>query len=209
VGSYTVTEGAEPAGFTLESLNCTTGGSQDATNPSQADITVSPGSTVTCTYTNQGSGAIQVTKTGKNLNLGTGPQPLAGATFKVGTTSKTTDATGTVCFDGLPLGTAITVTETAAPTGYAIDTTSKSVTLTTAATCSSGSPTQVSFTDTPLTDLTVKAAAQLQGATNTTISCVDSGGHKITSDVGPGDPATLTANGLAPDTYTCTITIDP
>ena len=211
-GSYTVTEGAEPAGFTLESLHCTTdnggSGSQNATNPFQADITVTPGSTVTCTYTNQGSGAIQVNKTGKNLNLGTGPQPLAGATFMVGGQSKTTDASGTVCFEGLPLGTPITVTETAAPTGYAIDTASKSVTLTTAATCSS-SPTQVNFTDTPLTDISVHAQAELAGATHTTISCVDSAGHKITSDVGPGDPVTLTANGLAPGTYTCTITIDP
>jgi hypothetical protein len=52
-GSYTVTEGSEPAGFTLESLTCTAGGSQDGTNPFQANITINPGDTVTCTYTNQ------------------------------------------------------------------------------------------------------------------------------------------------------------
>src|SRR5215470_10287150 len=169
-GSYTVTEGSEPANFSLESLTCTAdnggSGSQNGANPFQADITVTPGSTVTCIYTNQGSGAIQVTKTGKNLNLGTGPQPLSGATFKVNGVSKTTGADGTVCFDGLAIGTAYTVTETAAPTGYAIDTASKSVTPTTAASCSSGSPAQVSFTDTPLTDISVHAGAELPGATN-------------------------------------------
>ncbi len=69
--SYTVTEGSEPLGFSLESLICTaTGGgsgAQDATNPFQANITVVPGSVVTCTYTNQQQlGAIKITKTGKD-----------------------------------------------------------------------------------------------------------------------------------------------
>jgi uncharacterized surface anchored protein len=132
-GSYTVLEGAEPANFTLESLTCTaagagSSGSQDGTNPFQADITVAPGGVVTCTYVNKGSGAILVTKTAKNHNLGSGQHPLAGATFTVNGVSKVTDANGQACFDGLAIGTAYTVTETAAPAGYSIDTTSQSVT---------------------------------------------------------------------------------
>jgi hypothetical protein len=86
-GNYTVTEGAEPANFSLESLTCTattgSSGSQDGTNPAKANISVAPNGLVTCTYVNQGSGAIQVTKTAKNHSLGAGDHPLAGATFTV------------------------------------------------------------------------------------------------------------------------------
>jgi Prealbumin-like fold domain len=213
--SYTVTEGAEPANFTLESLTCTpssgsSSGHQDATDPMKADITVAPGGHVTCTYTNQAFGAIKVTKTAKNHNLGTGNHPLAGATFQVGSVSHTTGADGTACFDGLTIGTAYTVTETAAPTGYAIDTASKSVTPTAAASCSSGTPTGVSFTDSPLTDLSVTATSEVAGVTNSKITCVDSGSSGIgNSPQGFGDPVTLTANGLKPGTYTCTVVVDP
>jgi hypothetical protein len=66
-GSYTVTEGAHP-GFTLESLNCHVDGnggstgSQDGTTPEQANITVKPGDTVTCTYVNQQNTATMATQ---------------------------------------------------------------------------------------------------------------------------------------------------
>jgi hypothetical protein len=213
-GSYTVTEGAEPANFTLESLTCTatagSSGSQDGANSVQADITVAPGGLVTCTYVNQGSGAIQVIKTAKNHNIGPGQHPLTGATFTVNGVSKTTDASGTVCFDGLGIGTAYTVTETAAPAGYSIDTTSQSVTPSGPASCTSGTPDSVTFTDSPLTDISVNATSEMPGATNSTIKCVNSGSANIgNSPQGPADPVTVTANGLKPGTYTCTITVDP
>ncbi len=214
-GSYTVTEGAEPANFTLESLTCTptTGssrGSQDGTNPFQADITIAPNGHVTCTYVNQGSGAILVTKTAKNHNLGTGQHALAGATFTANGVSKVTDANGHACFDGLTIGTAYTVTETTAPAGYDVDTASQSVTPTGAASCTNGTPTGVTFTDTPLTDVSVSASSEVSGVTNSTITCVDSSKANIgNSPQGPGDPVTVTANGLPPGTYTCTIVVDP
>jgi Prealbumin-like fold domain len=213
-GSYTVTEGTEPANFTLESLTCTasagSSGSQDGSNPSQANITVAPGGHVTCTYVNQGSGAILVTKTAKNHNLGSGQHPLAGATFTVNGVSKTTDTNGEACFDGLTIGTKYTVTETSAPTGYSIDTSSKDVTPSTSANCTSGTPDSVTFTDSPLTDVSVSASSEVPGATNSTIKCVDESNTDIgNSPKGPSDPVTVTANGLAPGTYTCTITVDP
>jgi hypothetical protein len=213
-GSYTVTEGAEPANFTLESLTCTatagSSGSQDGANSFQADITVAPGGLVTCTYVNQGSGAIQVTKTAKNHNAGSGQHPLAGATFTVNGVSKTTDASGQVCFDGLAIGTAYTVTETAAPAGYSIDTTSQSVTPSGPASCTSGTPDSATFTDSPLTDISVNATSEVPGVTNSTIKCVNSGSADVgNSPQGPADPVTVTANGLKPGTYTCTITVDP
>jgi hypothetical protein len=49
-GTYTVTEGADPSGFTFESLTCTAGGT---TSGKIATITINPGDTVTCTYVNQ------------------------------------------------------------------------------------------------------------------------------------------------------------
>jgi len=212
--NYTVTEGTEPANFTLESLTCTvTGGgsgSQDGVNLFQADITVVPGGHVTCTYVNMATGAILVTKTAKNHNLGAGAHPLAGATFTVNGVSKVTDVNGQACFDGLTIGQAYTVAETAAPTGYAIDTASQSVTPTSAASCTVGTPTGVSFTDSPLTDVVAKATAEVPGVTNSTITCVDAGNVAIgNSPQGPSDPVEVDANGLTPGTYTCTIVIDP
>jgi hypothetical protein len=214
VGSYKVVEGAEPANFTLESLSCTaTGGgsgSQNGTNPFQADITVVPDSVVTCTYVNQGSGAILVTKTAKNHNLGTGQHPLGGATFKVNGVSKTTDpTTGQACFDGLTIGTTYTVTETSAPTGYSIDTASQNVKVTKVASCTSGTPDGVSFTDSPLTDISANATSEVPGVTNSTIKCADSSGKTVADSGALADPANASAKGLVPGTYTCTITIDP
>ncbi len=214
-GSYTVVEGAEPANFTLESLSCTatgagSSGSQDGANPFQADITLAPNGLVICTYVNQGSGAILVTKTAKNHSLGAGQHPLAGATFTVNGVSKQTDANGHACFDGLAIGTAYTVTETAAPAGYAIDTTSQSVTVTGSASCTSGTPDGVSFTDSPLTDVAVSATSEVPGVTNSSIQCVNSSNADVgNSPQGPADPVSVTANGLKPGTYTCTIVVDP
>ncbi len=215
-GKYTVLEGAEPANFTLESLTCKvdgTGGStgsQDASNPFQADITLNPNDTVTCTYVNQASGAIQVTKTAKNHNFGDGAQhPLAGATFTVNGVSQITDANGLACFDGLTIGKTYTVTETSAPSGYSIDTASKDVTVSKAASCTSGTPDAVSFTDSPLTDISANATSEVPGATNSTITCVDANGKTVADSGALADPANASAKGLTPGTYKCTITIDP
>ena len=215
-GDYTVTEGAEPAGFTFGSLSCTatgsgTSGHQDSTTPAKADITIAPNGLVTCTYTNNGLGAILVTKTGKNVSQGSGQHPLSGATFTVNGVAKTTDANGHACFPNLTVGQSYTVTETKAPSGYAIDTASKSVTVTGSATCTVGTPTPVSFTDSPLTDLTVTAKSEVTGATKSTITCVKQGTSTGVgnSPQGPADPATVTANGLKPGNYTCTVNVDP
>ena len=56
-GSYTVTEGADPANFAFESLTCTTdppvGGGSFSISGKTATITVVPNGTVTCIYTNK------------------------------------------------------------------------------------------------------------------------------------------------------------
>ncbi len=219
VGSYTVTEGADPTSFQLESLTCeadpNSSGSQDATNDHQANITLAADETVTCTFVNkQQLGAIQVTKEStKNGN-----PPLADAVFSVtgpGGFSKTltTGADGTACVDGLTFG-GYTVTETAAPHGYNLDdTTGHTVTVNSNTTCA-GSPqgTGAAFLDTPLTDITATATSQAADGTKSHITCTGPDGSiDVVGESASGntDPASASATDLTPGTYVCTIVIDP
>jgi hypothetical protein len=214
IGAYTVTE-TQAAGFTLKSLTCTTGGSQNATKPLQADITVGANSVVTCTYVNQLQlGAVKITKTSVKAT-GT---PLAGATFTVKDASGTavsgspftTGSGGTFCVDHLPFGT-FSVTETGAPSGYAIDdSAAENVTVSQNSTCGDGKEATRTFTDTPLTDVLASATSEAPGGTKSTVSCVDGSSAAIgNSPQGLAETAEVTANGLRPGTYTCTIVVDP
>jgi Prealbumin-like fold domain len=208
VGSYTVTEGAEPANFVLESLTCTAGGTQDGANPAQANITVTPGAKVTCTYTNkQQLGAIKITKTSTKS-----PHPgLDGATFSISSNGSpivgspfTTANGGTICVDHLPFGT-YAVQETAAPNGYKIDdTTAHNVSVSQNSTCGDGQEATFSATDTPLSQITVSFHSKVAGATSATIQCT---GDASAQDLPDGTPRTL--DDLVPGTYTCTVVIDP
>jgi uncharacterized surface anchored protein len=214
-GTYHVTEGANPAGFSFASLSCTTGGSQDGTVPKQANITLTAGQTVTCTYTNnQQFGAIKITKTSSK---GTHPG-LAGAKFSItsggtaitGSPFTTAGTAGTVCVDHLAFGT-YAVTETQAPTGYAIDdTTAHNVTVNTNSTCGDGNEATFSATDTPLSDIQVRFRDGGSGATSaTSITCDNTTGTSSTTDTANWDD-TLTVTGVkAPTTIQCTFVSDP
>src|SRR6266581_5098462 len=211
-GSYTVTEGSQPANFALESLTCTAdnggSGSQDATNPAQANITVVPNSTVTCVYVDkQQLGAIKISKTSTKGNA-----PLAGAVFSVtsgGTPISgspfTTGSDGTVCVDHLPFGT-YSVQETAAPTGYAInDTTAHDVNVTANSTCGDGNEATFTATDTPLSKITVSFQSLAgPGVTTATVQCT---GDPAVEPLPEGTPKVL--NNLAPGTYSCEVVVDP
>jgi hypothetical protein len=215
-GSYTVTEGALPANFVLESLTCTattgSSGSQDATNLSQANITVAAGGTVTCTYQNkQQLGAIKISKTSSKTG-----NNLAGAHFSITgpngySNSVVSGANGTVCVDGLAFG-AYTVTETQAPPGFVIDDSSgHSVTVDNSAQCSD-SPyvgETTSFTDTPTADIQVRFRDGGSGETSGTISCDNTTGTTDTSNTTGWDDTTTVTGIHAPVTVTCTIDIDP
>jgi hypothetical protein len=212
--TYTVTEGADPTGFALESLSCS--GGTTSTSGKTATITLAANDVVTCTYVNQQQlGAIKITKTSSKAAA----TPLSGASFSVksgGTAISgspfTTDSAGTVCVDGLPFGT-YAVKEEAAPTGYAIDdTASHNVTVDNSASCSDATygGESISFTDTPLTDLSVESKSEAAGGTKSQITCVDSNSADVgDSPSGNVEDATVTANGLSPGTYTCTVVIDP
>ncbi|MGE5378296.1 MAG: prealbumin-like fold domain-containing protein [Bacteroidota bacterium] len=218
-GNYTVTEGSGTANFVLEGLVCTatgtgSSGKQDSPGSLQADITVAPSSVLTCTYQNQQQlGAIKIIKTSSKAAA----TPLSGATFSITgpnnySNTVSTGSNGTVCVDALPFGT-YSVTETKAPSGYAIDnSTAQSAAVSANAKCSDSTylGASASFTDTPLTDLLISATSEVSGGTKSTITCVDSSNNNIgNSPQGPIDPAKVAANGLKPGTYTCTVIVDP
>ncbi len=203
-GTYTVTEGADPANFAFESLTCSAGG---VTSGKTATITVAPNSTVTCIYTNKlQTGAIQITKTRKHAADGSGDHPHAGVTFTVNGVSKQTDANGVACFDGLLFGT-YTVHETV-PAGYHVDANDKQVTVDNTAACTDNPYVgeTVSFHNTPLTDVTVSINSQVDGGTASTVSCTPAGPSGSTGTNGDGS---FPATDLEPGTYTCTVVIDP
>ena len=209
-GKYTVTEEADPAGFAFESLSCS--GGTTSISGKTATITLAADDNLTCTYVNkQQLGAIKVTKTSSKAAA----TPLAGAKFSITgpsnfSTTVTTGSDGTACVDNLAFG-SYTVTETAAPPGYDIDNTSGvTVSVDHNASCTSGTPNAPpTFTDTPLTDITATATSEAPGGTKSTITCTDSSNTGIGNSPQTGESAKVTANGLKPGTYTCTIVIDP
>jgi len=173
--------------------------------------TSTPDLTISLTFVDpRQPGAILITKTAKNHSLGAGQHPLAGAVFDVTDSNGnsvgggTTDANGQVCVGNLALGATYTVTEASAPTGYSIDTPSKPVTISGSATCGSGHEDPVTFTDTPLSDVSVTFTSNAgSGVTTGEINC---GAGAISL---PDGTSTLVLDDKAPGTYNCTITIDP
>ena len=64
------------------------------------------------------------------------------------------------------------------------------------------------MTDTP--KVALNTTSEVPGVTNSSIQCVNSSNSDVgNSPQGPADPVSVTANGLKPGTYTCTIVVDP
>ena len=83
------------------------------------------------------------------------------------------------CVDHLVFGNYV-VPETAPPAGYAIDDgTGHTVIVNANSTFGDGNETAFSATDTPLTDLLVRATSQVRGATQSQITCVDASNADI------------------------------
>jgi hypothetical protein len=207
-GTYTVTEGADPLGFAFASLSCQGAGGSSSGRVATAVIV--GGSDITCTYiNNQQLGAIKVTKGSTQ----TGNPPLAGAQFSVTgpggfSQTLTTGADGTACVGGLVFG-SYTVTETKAPDGYNLDDGSGHPVTVNVNTNCSGSPQTLSFTDTPLTDLSVEAKSEAVGGTKSTIVCKDAANNTVGTGGNLAEDSKLSATSLKPGTYTCTVVIDP
>jgi hypothetical protein len=237
-GTYHVSEDTVPAGFAFASVTCsttggssTTNGTSDSSHNGLKNLILTGGGSITCTYVNdQQLGSIKITKQSSKVST----TKLSGAHFEVctnagpydagnpcvpaqtGSGDVTTGADGTKCLDNLAFGTYY-VTETQAPSGYGIDNTaanpsSQTAVVGTNASCSSASgQVALTFTDTPLTTIVVTSTGEAAvGTTKSKISCVNSSnttvGTSVTTFI---DPASETIQHLPPDTYTCTVVVDP
>jgi prealbumin domain-containing protein len=210
-GTYDVAE-TVPAGWNIAG----TPSCDDGSSP--ASIGLSAGETVTCTFHDtREKGAILITKTRKHAADGSGDHPHPGVTFTVtggelpaAGVSGVTNASGQICITGLVLSGFVgnyTVTETV-PSGYSADGGPQTVAVTAeSAGCGvSDSPTTANFRNTPLTDLSVTINSQVNGGTDSNVSCTPDGPSGDTPASGDG---TFSDTNLLPGTYTCTIVIDP
>jgi formamidopyrimidine-DNA glycosylase len=153
-------------------------------------------------------GAILVTKTRKHAASGPGDHPQADVGFTVNGVTKTTDANGRVCFDGLLFGD-YTVHEVT-PAGYKGEA-DKTVTVDSKAACA-GDPyagETVSFSNTPLSNITVSFESQVPGGTASTINCTGLTATPADDTPSAFDDISETFKDLAPGTYTCTVVVDP
>jgi hypothetical protein len=216
-GTFDVSE-TVPAGWNLVSATC-----DDGSQP--AAIGLSAGETVTCTFHDaREKGAIEIVKTRKHAAAGPGDHPHSGVTFTVtggelpaAGVTVTTNGSGVACVDGLLLSSfagSYTVTETV-PDGYVSDDSEKTVAVTTEDACGGAdNEAQVSFHNTPLTDVTVSVDSQVEGGTASTIDCVDGDGNPVDDTAtGTGGDGSLGIPDLLPTypdtTLVCTIVVDP
>ena len=193
-GEYWVVETTTPTGYS-------TAADQHAS--------VTPDATVTLTFIDpRDRGAILVTKVRKHAADGAGDHPHAGVDFTVNGVTKTTDANGKACFDGL-LFTSYTVHETV-PAGYNGEG-DKSVTVDNKASCSDATYVgeTVTFTNRPLTNLTVSVTSQITGGTNSKITCTGLTPDPADATPDAFDDTSETVKDLVPGSYSCTIVIDP
>jgi len=167
-------------------------------------VTLTANATVSLTFVDpRHRGAILVTKLRKHAADGSGDHPHAGVDFTVNGVTKTTDANGQACFDGLLFG-SYSVHETT-PSGYHGEA-DKTVTVDNKASCADNPYVgeTVSFHNTPLTNITVSVDSQIDGGTSSTIDCVVASGS-----TGANGDGSVTASDLEPGTYVCTIVVDP
>lgn len=211
--TYGATEDV-PDGWNLQSQDCDNGDTADA-------VTLAAGDDVTCTFVNViERGAIEIVKTRKHQANGGAGDPHAGVTFTItnetnGTnTDVVTGADGTVCLDDLPVSALdgdYTVTETV-PSGYVADGDEAKLVTVTEGTCA-GTPNQVMFANTPLTNVTVSVDSIVPGGTASTISCTDADGNVYDASTTEGGDGSLTVSDLLPTdpevTLTCLVTVDP
>jgi hypothetical protein len=212
-GTYTIDETTIPAGY-----------DKDPTLPET--FTLVAGQAKELSYTDPAlAGALSILK---NSSKG-GAVANAGAVFSYdnGTDpagSVTDDGTGdddattgSVCVSGLAPGD-YTVNETSPPSGYGAAGAGEAdqvVTVVNGTNCTDNLPgtgATATFTNPPLADIQVNFRDGGSGETSATIDCVDSSAGDIGSNDGTpttGWDLSETDNNLVPDTYTCTVVIDP
>jgi hypothetical protein len=158
-------------------------------------------------------GALVIEKTMKDATLGLNEDhPQEGVEFTVtggdlpadGQVVET-DENGEACIAGLQSG-EYSVEETV-PVGYAVTSDNPQTAMVVEDTDCDSDP-NVTFTNVPLTDLTVSVDSQIDGATFSSISCdVDGSDEVLLTDM--LDDPSITIEDLEPRTVVCTIVIDP
>ena len=158
-------------------------------------------------------GAIEITKTAKHKDTSGDTSPNLVAEFTITSDELadpivvSTDADGKACVDNLAFGD-YNVEETDVPAGYEAPA-DASVTVDNKAACSDTlfGGEQVTMENTPLTNLDITLASQVDGATETVITCKDADGNVVkTVTVSDG---TLSIDDLEPQVLDCEINIDP
>jgi hypothetical protein len=214
--SLNVTEADPSPDYKLTSIDCS---ASDSTVFYSTDTTtravtfdIAASETLDCTYTNTlQRGAIKITKTSSKGDSG-----LGGATFSITGPNSYSNSVisgddGIVCVDGLPFGN-YTVSETAAPSGYAIDdATGHTVTVANNAKCSDSTYVgeSISFSDTPTADIQVNFRDGGSGETSATITCDNTTGTGSDAAATGWDTSRTVTGIEAPTTIHCTIVIDP
>ena len=169
------------------------------------NVIVAAGVDVPLTFINpRNAGAIKITKTRKHAASGSGDHPHAGVDFTVNGVTKTTDANGVACFDGLLFG-SYPVHEVT-PAGYQGEA-DKTVTVDNNARCSDNPfvGETVSFSNTPLTNITVSVDSQVDGGTASTITCTG----KAPAQTDTNGDGSVSLSNLSPGTYVCEVVVDP
>jgi len=172
-------------------------------------VTVTANEQVSVTLVDQRHlGAILVKKTRKHAADGFGDHPHQGVNFTVNGATKATDSNGEACFDGL-LFDDYTVHEDTPP-GYEGEA-DKTVTVDNKASCGDDPYVgeTVSFSNTPLSNITVSFESQVSGGTAATIECTGLTATPADETPNAFDDLSETFEDLVPGTYTCTVVVDP
>jgi Prealbumin-like fold domain len=153
-------------------------------------------------------GAILITKTRKHAAAGPGDHPHEGVDFTVNGVTKATDANGQACFGGLLFGD-YTVHEVT-PAGYKGEA-DKTVTVNNKAACADDPYVgeTVSFSNTPLSNITVSFESQVPGGTAATIDCTGLTATPPDETPNAFNDLSESFKDLEPGTYTCTVVVDP
>jgi hypothetical protein len=173
LGAKTVTEGANPAGWTLTNIQCTGATADLATRT--ISVTLAAGGSATCTYTNTKGASLTIIKDAVPNNA----QDFAFAATGTGTSNfaldddadPTLSNTKTFNFDGSQLG-AKTVTEGANPAGWSLTNvqctgaTADLATRTISVTLAAGGSATCTFTNTASATLTIIKDAVPNDATD-------------------------------------------
>ena len=238
-GSYSVTETTVPAGYFGDTATRTVTVSAPSTCATRLATTY----TADAGFTNL-KGSLVIKKLAKNKAAG-GSALLGGVTFTITPNPKTGTgslvvlddgvsdayaADGMICIDGVVNtgATNLSIVETSAPTGYAIDTSTPSVTSANVVkqTCGARSAAatgglevnvapDATFTNIPLSRFTVTFESLAgAGVTEADIVCRDAAGNTLSPGTGTVDDVNEIYTNLLPNPtaavpYSCTIYVDP